>query len=29
MSTYKIAYIVSTNNGNEFIVKQNGHCYSR
>jgi hypothetical protein len=25
MPTYKIAYVVATNNGNEFTVKQNGH----
>lgn len=25
MSTYKHAYVVATNNGNEFTVKQKGH----
>lgn len=25
MCTYKTAYVVATNNGNEFTVKQNGH----
>ena len=25
MATYKIAYVVATNNGNEFTVKQNWH----